>query len=334
MKRLVMAIVVLASVSVLTFGASRLIPSDPAALFAGPRPTAEQLDRARETLGLDRPVAAQYAAFMGDVLAGDFGVSLRTRQPILGDILQNLPASLELVISAMLIAVVVGIPAGVIAAARPGGFIDQVTRLLAITAASFPAFWLAMLLQLLFFTKLGWLPLSGRLSSDVSLLFPITEITGFNTLDALLTRNFTAFRDCLLHLILPAVTLALYPLGLVMRMTRASMGEVMTERYVTMARAMGVSSPQILFRNALKNAIGPTLTVLGLTFAFSLTGTVLVEVIFDWPGLGMYVTNAILAVDFPVIMAVTLLGTVAYVLINLAVDLAQAALDPRIGLNG
>ncbi len=334
MKRLFMAVLVLLSVTVLTFGASRLIPSDPAALFAGPRPTAEQLAQARETLGLDRPIAQQYIVFMGDALHGDFGLSLRTHQPILRDILQNLPATLELVIAAMLVAVAIGIPAGVVASARPGGAFDQITRVLAITAASFPAFWLAMLLQLLFFTKLGWLPLSGRLSNDVSLLSPITAITGFNTLDALITGNVSALRDSLLHLVLPAVTLGLYPLGLVMRMTRASMGEVMTERYITTARAMGIPSSQILFRNALKNALGPTLTVLGLTFAFSLTGAVLVEVIFDWPGLGMYVTNAILALDFPVIMAVTLLGTVVYVLINLAVDLVQAAIDPRISLNG
>lgn len=332
LKRLAMAGVVLLSVSVLTFAASRLIPSDPAALFVGPRPTPEQLAQARDMLGLDRPLVAQYLGFLGNTLTGDFGISFRSRQPISQDLLRYLPATLELIIAAMALAVIIGIPVGVLAAARPKGWFDELSRLFAIAVASFPAFWLAMLLQLLFFVKLGWLPLSGRISRDASLLYPVEDITGFYTIDTLVTGNFAAFGDVLLHLVLPAVTLSLYPLGLMIRMTRAAMGEALSERYITTATAMGLPRRDILFRYALRNALAPTLTVLGLTFAFSLTGAVLVEVIFAWPGIGKYVTDAILAVDFPVIMAVTLVGTVFYVLINLAVDLAQAAIDPRITL--
>ncbi len=328
-----MTLVVIVCVSIITFLATRLLPTDPAALYAGPRASAEKIDAARLALGLDKPLVSQYLTFAGDALRGDFGVSFRTRQPISSDIARFLPATLELIVAAMFLALVIGIPLGVIAAARPEGKLDQVLRLFAISLASIPGFWVAMILQLVFFKWLNWLPLSGRVSTETMLFSPIESITGMGTVDALITRNWVAFRDAFAHLILPALTLSLYPIGLALRMTRGAMGAVMSERHITTARAMGLSQSTILFRFALKNAIVPVLTVLGLTFAFSLTGAVLVEVIFDWPGLGAYVTAAILAVDFPVIMAVTLVGTVIYVGINFLVDLAQAMLDPRVRLS-
>ena len=331
-RRLISAVFVLIGVSVLVFRASRLIPSDPAALFAGPRPSQEQLEVTRAKLHLDRPLHLQYAYYVRDALSGDFGVSFRSRRAISDDIERFLPATLELVVAAMVIAVLIGIPVGAIAALRPGRPFDQGSRILAITTASLPIFWLAMILQLIFFNQLDLLPLSGRLSREVFLLHPIESITGFHTIDALVTGNWRAFGDALAHIVLPAATLALYPLGLAIRMTRSSLGEVMGERYILAARGLGVGERTILFRLALLNALSPTLTVLGLTFAFSLTGAVLVEVVFAWPGLGRYVTDAILSVDFPVIMAVTLIGTLFYVLVNLAVDLVQAAIDPRIEL--
>ena len=332
-RRLVSAVFVLTGVSVLVFCATRLIPSDPAALFAGPRPSPEQLELARDKLRLDRPLPLQYAGYLRDALRGDFGVSFRTRRAISADIERLLPATLELVAAAMLIAVLLGIPLGAVAALRPDRPFDQGTRILAVATASLPVFWLAMILQLVFFNQLGLLPLSGRLSREVFLLYPIESITGWHTIDALVTGNWRALGDALAHLALPATTLALYPLGLAVRMTRSSLGEVMGERYILAARALGVGERTIVFRLALKNALNPVLTVLGLTFAFSMTGAVLVEVIFAWPGLGRYVTDAILSVDFPVIMAVTLIGTLFYVLVNLAVDLMQAAIDPRIELS-
>lgn len=333
LRRLSMTLLVIVSVSIITFMATRFLPADPAALYAGPRASAEKIEEVRSQLGLDEPLLSQYFAFASDALKGEFGVSFRTRQPISSDIKRFLPATLELVLSAMILAVLVGIPLGVIAAARPGGLIDQLSRLLAISMASIPSFWVAMILQMIFFKWLGWLPLSGQVSTEAMLFNPIEPITGMGTVDALIGKNWIGFQDAFLHLMLPAITLSLYPIGLALRMTRSSMGAVMKERYITTARAMGISSFQILFKFALKNALAPVLTVLGLTFAFSLTGAVLVEVIFDWPGLGAYVTAAILAVDFPVIMAVTLVGTVVYILVNLFVDLAQAMLDPRVTLH-
>ncbi len=330
LRRLGMTVLVIICVSMITFMATRFLPADPAALYAGPRASADKIAEVRSQLGLDKPVALQYFSFAGDALRGDFGISFRTRQPISADIKRFLPATLELVFSAMALAIIIGIPLGVVAALHPGGVVDQLTRLLAISMASIPSFWVAMILQLIFFKWLDWLPLSGQVSTETMLFNPIEPITGMGTLDALLGRNWVGFRDACLHLILPALTLSLYPIGLTLRMTRSSMGVVMKERYITTARAMGISTTQILFKFALKNALAPVLTVLGLTFAFSLTGAVLVEVIFDWPGIGAYVTAAILAVDFPVIMAVTLVGTIVYIVVNLLVDMTQAMLDPRV----
>ena len=332
LRRIVMAAVVLISVSILTFLASRLLPSDPAALFAGPRPTAEQMELATQKLGLDKPLVQQYAIFAKNVLTGDFGVSFRTKRSIASDLGTFLPATLELIAGSMLITIFVGIPIGVLASARQNGWFDQFSRFVAIGGVSIPVFGLAMLLQLLFFRWLHWLPLSGRLSRDVSLFNPIKPVTGFNTIDAVLQGNWIGFFDALDHLILPAAALSVYPVGLAIRMTRASMGETLKERFITAARSMGHTSSTILFKLALKNALAPTLTVLGLSFAYSLTGAFLIEVIFAWPGLGKYVTDAILDLDFPVIMAVTLVATGFYVMINVFVDIAQAALDPRITL--
>jgi len=331
-RRLVMAVVVVVAVSILTFLVVRIVPSDPAALFAGPRPTQAQITQARERLGLDQPLPLQYLAFAGRVLHGDFGVSFKTRRPIISDIGTFLPATLELVIASTVLSLLIGVPIGALAGARPGGWIDQASRFVAIAGVSVPTFWLAMILQLFFFRQLGWLPLSGRVAQETTLFNPIASITGLNTLDALMTGNWKGFADAAWHLILPAVTLAAYPIGLTTRMMRAGMIETMQEKHILAARALGHSERFILFRYALKVAFAPNLTVLGLSFAYSLTGAFLVEVIFSWPGLGRYVTDAILNVDFPVIMAVTLVVTVFYVVINLAVDLLHALLDPRIVL--
>jgi peptide/nickel transport system permease protein len=195
-----------------------------------------------------------------------------------------------------------------------------------------PTFWMGLLLQLFFFGKLGLLPLGSRVDNAIAIYHPVQQITGFYLIDSLVTGNFPAFRNSLLHIILPSFTLATYAIGLTIRMTRSTMIEVLEEGYITAARAAGIPERTILFRLALKNAIIPTLTVLALSFVYSLTGAILVEVIFSWPGLGTYVTEAILGVDFPVIMAVTLVVTIFYVFINLFMDLWQAFLDPRVTL--
>ena len=235
-----------------------------------------------------------------------------------------------------MIALVFGIPIGVLAGAYPRSVFDYATRFVAIAGVSLPSFWLALIAQSVFFSQLGWLPLGSRISRDATLFYPIAAQTGFYLIDAAISGNWRAWLEALHHLILPAIVLAAYPLGVTIRMTQASMLEVLSETYVTSARAAGLPRRVILFKLALKNAIMPALTVVGLSFAYSITGAFLVETIFSWPGVGKYVTEAVLNVDFPVIIAVTLVVTIFYILVNLLVDLVQAFIDPRgaVGLRG
>jgi peptide/nickel transport system permease protein len=332
MRRLWMAVLVLISVSIITFFIARVVPSDPAAAWVGARPTPEQIAQARQQLGLDRPLYEQYLRYMRGLFRGDLGTSVRSHQPIITDLKTYLPATMELVLAGMAMAVVIGIPLGVFSGAKKGSLLDHLTRLCSIAGVSMPTFWLGLLLQLFFFSRLGILPLGGRLSTEVALYHPVTQITGFYVIDSAITGNWVAFKDALVHLILPAFTLATYAIGLTIRMTRSTMTEVLNEKYILAARVAGISERVVLFVLALKNAIIPTITVLGLSFVYSLTGAILVEVIFSWPGLGTYVTNAVLSIDFPVIVSVTLVVTVFYVFINLFLDLVQAMLDPRVTL--
>jgi peptide/nickel transport system permease protein len=331
-RRLAMAVLVLVSVSVVTFLIARVVPSNPAAAWVGPHPTQEQIALATEKLGLDRPLHEQYMRYMGGLLRGDLGNSIKTHQPITTDLKTFLPATMELVVAGMLMAVVIGIPLGVLSGAYKGSLLDHSTRLFSIAGVSMPTFWLGLLLQLLFFSRLGLLPLAGRISTEIALYHPVEQISGFYLIDTAITGNWVAFKDALIHIILPAFTLATYAIGLSIRMTRSSMIEVLTEKYILAARVAGIRERTVLFVLALKNAIIPTITVLGLSFVYSLTGAILVEVIFSWPGLGTYVTNAVLSIDFPVIVSVTLVVTVFYVFINLLLDLMQAMLDPRVAL--
>lgn len=309
-----------------------MVPSNPAAAWVGSHPTKEQIEKATIELGLDKPLYIQYLRYMEGIASGDLGTSVTTRQPILTDIKTFLPATLELVLAGMLIAVVIGIPLGVLSGANKGSWLDHLTRLVSIAGVSMPAFLLGLLLQLLFFRQLDLLPLGARLSTEVSLSNPIETITGMYLVDSALTGNWVAFRDAGWHIILPAIALATYPIGLAIRMTRSTMIEVLNEKYIQAARISGIQERTVLFVLALKNAIVPTLNALGLAFVYSLTGAILIEVIFSWPGLGNYVTNAVLSVDFPVIVSVTLIMTVIYIFINLMLDIVQAMIDPRVTL--
>jgi peptide/nickel transport system permease protein len=230
----------------------------------------------------------------------------------------------------MFIAIVLGIPLGIISAAQNGTAVDHLGRVFAIAGVAVPTFWLAMILQLIFFKQLELLPLAGRLDMMTSLFSPVKHITGLYLIDSLITGNFRALGSALSHIVLPGITLAAYPLGLVVRMTRATMLEVLDEDYIRTARACGLHEVKILTVYALRNAIGPVLTVLALTFAYSLVETFLIESVFTWPGLGYYASNAIMTVDYPAIMGVTLLIAFTYILLNLIVDIALVFLDPRI----
>lgn len=332
-RRLFMSVLVLIGVALLVFVASRLVPSDPAALFAGPRPTAEQIAAARELLRLDDPIYIQFFDFLGSMAQGDFGISYRTRRLIWTDLSVFLPATLELALFATLLALMFGIPIGVLTADRQGGILDRVSGFAAIAAVAFPTFFLAMLLQFAFAQWLDILPLAGRQSRDIALFDPVTSVTGALLVDTLIAGRLDAFWDAIKHLILPALTLAAYPAGVAIRLTRTLMADILTRRHINAARALGLPHRQILFQHALPNTVGPTLTIIGLSFAFSLTGAVLVEIIFAWPGLGRYLSEAILSKDFPVIAASALVVTVCYVAMNLVIDILQAIIDPRVAVS-
>lgn len=331
-KRFLFLVFILIGLSVIVFLLARVAPSDPAASYIGPHARPEQVAEVRIELGLDKPLYTQYAYYMGDLLHGDLGTSIRTHRPVTEDIIHFLPASLELMLTAIIIALVIGIPLGVLSAQKENTFIDHSSRLLAVSGVSLPAFWLGMLFQIFFFRWLDVLPLGGRIDTYISAVSPIQNITGFYLIDSLVTGNWLALESSIMHLILPGLALAAYSTGLIMRMTRSTMLEVNREDYIVAARAVGLPERIITFKYTLRNALGPTITAAGLAFAFMLTGTFFVEIVFYWPGLGSYTTMSILAGDHPVIMGVTLIVAIFFVLINLVVDLLQALIDPRVRL--
>jgi ABC-type dipeptide/oligopeptide/nickel transport system permease component len=331
-NRLVGSIVVIAGVSLITFLLARVIPSNAAAMYIGPKAQPADIARVSHQLGLDQPLPVQYATYLLDLLTGDWGTSIGTKRPVLEEIAGRLPATLELIFAAMLIAIPLGIVLGVLSARWQGKPPDVVVRIVSIVGVSLPAFFLALLLQIIFFRTLGLLPLTGRVSTDLRFTSPITHVTGFFVVDTLVTGNWRALADTLYHLVLPAIALALYPLGLVARMTRASMLDALDQDYVRTARAYGLRTGLITYRLTLRNAVLPVLTVIGLTFAYALSGTFYVEIIFNWPGLGTFATRSLLNVDYPAIMGIALFGAIAYVVINLLVDVGQAWLDPRVRL--
>lgn len=331
-RRLGSSIVVLLGLSVITFLLARVVPSNAAAVFIGPRARPADIARVTQELGLDRPLPVQYLTYMSQMLTGDWGISIGTKRPVLGEIVSRLPATLELIAAAMLIAIPVGLLLGVLAARRPGSIGDGIIRVLTLIGVSLPAFFLGLLLQIVFFRSLDLLPLAGRVDSDIRFTDPITGVTGFLLIDALIGANWRAALDVAWHLVLPALTLAAYPIGLIARMTRASMIETAGRDYIRTARAYGIRERRIHGRLALRNALLPVLTVIGLVLAYSLTGTFFVEVVFNWPGLGTFAVKSILNVDYPAIMGITLFGAAFYLLVNLTVDVLQAWLDPRIRL--
>ncbi len=341
LRRLVTSLVVVLGVVTITFITSRLVPSDPASLYAGPRARPEQVERVRQELNLDAPVVNQYASYLTDLATGDLGVSFATRRSIAADLVQFLPATLELALLATGLSMLIGIPLGVIAAGRRGARTgskaskarrqrsDAGIRLFAVTSVSVPVFWTALLFQMIFAGELDLLPLSGRTSSSVS----FREWTGFFLIDSVLSGSPSNVWDVIKHLMLPVAVMAAYPLGLTIRLIRGSMLEVLGEPFIEAARLAGIDERTVMYRLALKNALAPALTILGLTFAYSVSSAFLVEAVFNWPGIGRYLTDAIVRIDFPVITAAALVITVIYVVVNLGLDLLQVRLDPRVELD-
>lgn len=326
-RRLILLVFVVFGVSVVTFAISHMIPGDPARMMAGDRATNEIVENMRHQLGLDRPLWEQYLTYVGQLARGDFGISIRTGRPVIDDLLRFFPATIELAIVALLFAVAAGIPLGVISAVAKDRWIDQIARTISVTGISTPAFWLGLLLIYVFYGRLGWLPGSGRIASTIP---PPATITGLYTVDALLTLNWAALWSTLQHLALPALTLGFVHLGIVTRQIRSAMLEVLKEDYIRTARANGLTRGRILIGHALRNALIPSVTMIGLAFGDLLYGAVLTETVYAWPGMGNYVVQSISALDFPAIMGFTVVASAAYVLINLAVDLTYMFLDPQI----
>jgi peptide/nickel transport system permease protein len=317
---------VLLGVSIVVFFMVRAIPGDPAQLLLGQQATQAQVEQVRENMGLDKPVIVQYGIFLADALRGDLGSSIVTGRPVTTELLARLPATLELTAFAMLVAILVGVPVGVISAVKQYSLLDKFTSVLALTGISMPIFWLAMILIVIFFVNLGWLPFPGRLSTG----YAVTSITGLVLVDSLLTLNFAAFWDGLKHLILPAIALGTIPMAVIMRMTRSSMLEVMGEDYVRTARAKGVVPRRVIFKHALRNAMLPTVTVIGLQAGLLMGGAVITETIFSWPGVGQIAYDSVNRRDYAMIQGVVLYGATLFVLVNLLVDVLYAVLDPRV----
>ena len=327
LRRLVLLIPVLVGLSLLVFAISHLLPGDPVKLAAGPQATQAEIDSLARELGMDKPLPVQYWNYATGLVRGDWGQSVLTRRPVWDDLRIFLPATLELVFAALAFAVAVGIPAGLLSGVYANRWPDYFSRVVSLGAISMPRFFLGLILQLVFAMALGWLPLGGR--------FPIIEepppaITGFLTVDALASGQFGAFWIALQHLAMPAIAMSLSPLATITRMMRASTIEVLQQDYVLTERALGLSQRLIVFKYVLKNAMTSSLTVIGLYVGWLLGGTVLVETVFDWPGIGLYATKAIVTQDFMPVMGVTLaIGTI-FILSNLVVDLLYGLLNPKV----
>ncbi len=328
-KRIFLGILVLFGVVLITFVLTRVIPSNPAAQWVGHRATAEQIQAARVELGLDKPLYVQLGKYLADLLKGDLGRSLRSHQPVARELKAYLPATVELVFLSTIVAMFIGIPLGVASARRKDHLVDHISRFFSVGAVSLPTFWVGMFLQLIFYRWLELLPLGDQLSMGIKLTRDIPHITGFLLFDSLITGDFVVFRDALAHIILPGITIALYPIGLVARMTRSALLEILDEDYIRAARSYGLPEKTVLWSYALKNSLGPTATVVALSIGYTLVNTFLVEAIFSWPGIGSYIASAVIGLDYPAIMGVTIFSACAYVVLNLVADII-IALDPRV----
>ena len=330
-QRLLMLVLVLACVSVATFLMARVVPGDPAQVIAGPHASPATVASIRHQLGIDKPLMSQYVTYMRGLLHGDLGTSITTHRPVSEDLLAFFPATFELVFYAFLLALLVGVPLAVLAAVRRNSILDYLARIVSVAGLSMPTFWFGLVLILLAYGELGLLPSSGRLSSSLP---PPPHISGLYTLDAALTGYWATFVDSVRHLILPVLALAYVQLAVIVRQLRTSLIAVLGTDYVRTSRAAGLSSRTVILRYGLRNALVPVLTVVGISFGTLLGGAVVTETVFDWPGMGNYVVHSVETLDFPAIMGFTIVIAVAYVLINLFVDLLNIALNPQIRRGG
>lgn len=330
-RRLLTTLPTIAGVLVVTFVLTRALPGDPAAYFAGPAASPQAIEEIRKSLGLDRSLPEQFARYLADLARGDLGNSITTGQPVVTEILSRLPASLELTLLALAVSVAIAIPLGILAATRPNSWIDHLCRLLTTAGVSLPAFFTGLLLVYIFYFLLGLAPAPlGRLDVFFS---PPPRLTGFYLIDSLLSGQIGTFRAALAQLFLPALTLAIFTLAPLARMTRAAMLEVLASEFVRTARAGGLSRAKVVYGYAFRNALLPVVTTLGMVFSFLLGANVLVEKVFAWPGIGSFAIEALIASDYAPIQGFVLTMAVLYVLLNLAIDLLYSVIDPRVGVD-
>lgn len=326
--RLLTAIPSLIGVIVVSFLLTRVLPGDTAAYFAGPAATPQAIAEVRQKLGLDRPLPEQFARYVRDLARGDFGMSLTTGQPVVRDIAARLPASAELTLAGLLVALAIAVPLGILAAVRQDSWIDHLCRVVATAGVSLPVFFTGLLLVYVFYFILGWSPAPmGRL--DVFGSAP-DAITGFYLLDSLLAGDLETFRGALAQLLLPAATLAIFSLAPIARITRASMLAALSSEFVRTARAAGLTTGTVVMTYAFRNAMLPVVTTLGMVFSFLLGANVLVEKVFAWPGIGSYAVEALIASDYAPVQGFVLAMAVLYVALNLGIDLLYGAIDPRV----
>ena len=326
-RRFAWALLVLFVVTTLTFFLSRVVPADPAAFLAGQNATAESIASIRAEYGLDKPVAAQYVSFLAGVLHGDFGISIRTKQPVGADLAAFLPATLELLLFSFTLYIVTSWFLAILAVRSVGGVLDQAIRIFTMLGSGIPVFWLGMALQFVFFYKLGWLPIGGR--------FPVREtppdtITGFYLIDSLLGGSLHDFRQAFVALILPSAAIVINLLAVGTRMSRASLLTEYNKRYVRTAIGKGASRGRVLYKHVLRNAISPVLAVTGIQFGYMISWVILVEVIFNWPGIGLYAYQSFEVFDYAPVVALAIVSTIVFLVINFLMDLIYPVIDPRV----
>ena len=328
-RRVLLLFPMLVGITLLSFLLSHAVPADPVAANLGDQAAADPTIVAafRHHWGLDQPLYRQYLIYLWNLVHGNMGISISTRQPVLLDLRQHLPATIEIAVAAMLLSLVTGIPLGMLAAVNRERPIDQAARVASLVGVSTPVFWLGLVAIVVFYAHLGWAPAPGRLSPTIT---PPPFVTGFVLVDAMLSRRWDAATDWLGHLVLPAVVLSSYSLGIITRMMRGSMLEVLGEDYVRTARAKGVTRWAVVVTHAARNALIPIITIVGLSFGGLLSGAVVTETVFSWPGLGLYAFSSATSLDFPAIMGSGIIVAGVYVLVNLVVDVAYAFFDPRI----
>jgi ABC-type dipeptide/oligopeptide/nickel transport system permease component len=329
-RRLMTVVPTLIGVVIVTFLLTRVLPGDPAVYFAGPAATPQSIAEIRKSLGLDRPLPDQFVRYVNDLAHGNFGNSLSTGRPVATEISSRLPASAELTLSGLLLSIVIAVPLGILAAVKQGSLVDHLCRIIATAGVSLPVFFTGLLLVYVFYFRLGWAPAPlGRL--DAFATSP-PDITGFYLIDSLLAGNFETFRAAFSQLILPAVTLAVFSLAPITRMTRASMLAVLASEFIRTARASGLNGRTVILTYAFRNAMLPVVTTLGMVFSFLLGANVLVEKVFAWPGIGSYAVEALLQSDFAPVQGFVLTMAVMYVALNLFIDMLYGVIDPRVRL--